>query len=234
MASNDINADQNPVNISSLRSLPSHLSPQNPRHHSPRAGKFNVDSSSRRIRSRYLSAFTEIGLDGAADITKYNTLNVAPIRPGSRVRWRSQVDIHELEQQENEGNRPETPRSVPTTTWHQYGSSTALVSRLSFLAVVLAIMIPVLHMSPLLYPGPTIIGAEAGPIAPRSGGDYDLEPTKLLPRQNNPADACLRWSHQSAIVNGTLYMYGGRAKEDSNQASNTWSELEPALKKDIC
>jgi hypothetical protein len=223
MASNDIDCNQSPSNISSLRSLPSHPSPQNSQHHSIRIGKSNVDSSSRRIRNRYKSAFTEIGLDGAADMTKCNMRNVTPTRPGLRVRWRSQVQIHEVEQQENEDSRPEIPHSVPTTTWHQYGSSAALVSRLSFLAVVLAIMIPVLHTSPLLYPGPTIIGAEAGPIAPRSARDYDLESTKLLPRQSNPADVCLRWSHQSAVVNGTLYMYGGRAKEDSNQASNTWS-----------
>ncbi|KAF7505668.1 hypothetical protein GJ744_000517 [Endocarpon pusillum] len=51
----------------------------------------------------------------------------------------------------------------------------------------------------------------------------DRAPTPLLPRQDNPADACLRWSHQSAVVNGTLYLYGGRAKRDSNQDSNTWN-----------
>jgi hypothetical protein len=180
-------------------------------------------NSSRRIRNRYKSAFTEIGLDGAADTTNSNYRDITSARPGPRVRWRSQVEIHEVEKQEEREMLPARPR-VSSKPWLQSGPSAAVISRLLFVAVILAIMIPVLHMSPLLYAGPTSLGAEAGPIAPHAARYDDLEFAQVTPRQASSVDACLRWSHQAAVVNGTLYLYGGRSKGDSNQASNTWSE----------
>lgn len=223
MALEDFNTSQHSSNLGAVHSPPSHRSLQNNRQRSSRVAKLEANSSSCRIRNRYKSAFTEVGLDGAADTTSGNMRNLTPTRPGSRVRWRSQVEIHEAEQQAERDMELESPRT-PLTITHPYGSSPKMLSRLSFLAVVLAIMIPVLHMSPFLHAGPAIIGAEAGPIAPNAARYYDLEATKLLPRQGNAADTCLRWSQQSAVVNGTLYLYGGRAKTDSNQASNQWSE----------
>ena len=228
MAFIDLTPDQDSSDPSSFRLPPPQFLSQSSRHQSSSVDDSEINSSSRRIRNRYKSAFTEIGLDEAADTTTSNLEHRRPTRPSSRVRWRSQVDIHEVEQQEEGDVKPEIRRTVPTTTWHHYGSSAAVLSRLSFVAVVLAIMIPVLHMSPLLYAGTTSIGAEAGPITPNPARYHDREPTQLSPRQDNPADACLRWSHQSAVVNGTLYLYGGRAKRDSNQDSNTWSELTPS------
>lgn len=192
---------------------------------------YEVDPSSRRIRNRYKSAFTEIGLDGAADTTNCNMRNFLDTRPGSRVRWRSQIDIQETEQQHERDFEPEISTAKSAATPHQYGSSATIVSRLSFLAVVLAIMIPVLHMSPLLQTGPAVLGAEAAPTTPMPGTHQNLESTRLHSRQDNAADICLRWSHQSAVVNGTLYLYGGRSKTDSNQASNTWSMLWPTYSK---
>ena len=224
MASIDQIPDQDSSDLSSFRLLPSQIPLHSSRHQSSDVEDSKINASSRRIRNRYKSAFTEIGLDGAAETTNANSQNLKPTRPSSRVRWRSQVEIHQVEQHEEGDVKPESRRAVPITTWHHHGSSAAVLSRLSFVAVVLAIMIPILHMSPLLYAGTTIVGAEAGPITPDPARYRDLESTHLLPRQDNPADACLRWSHQSAVVNGTLYLYGGRAKRDSNQNSNTWSK----------
>ncbi len=219
------NIDQNPSNLSILRSPPTRFPPHNLGHHTRKVEKVEVDSSSRRIRNRYKSAFTEIGLDGAADTTNCNIQNGTNTRPGSRVRWRSQVEIHETVQEDTQDSQQEISRTILPIRRHQYSLPAATLSRLSLVAVVLAIMIPILHMSPLLRAGPAIIGAEAGPISPPAARFDDLGSAQLLPRQSNPADTCLRWSHQSAIVNGTLYLYGGRAKTDSNQDSNTWSEL---------
>lgn len=205
-------------------------SAQTTRHQSHRGGRPEFTSSSHRIRSRYKSAFTEIGLDETPDPKSSSLQDDRLTRPGSRVRWRSQVEIHEMEQQEDADVRQDMiSRTTPATTWHQHGSSAAILSRLSFLAVVFAIMIPVLHMSPLLNAGPAILGAEAGPIAPNSLRNRNIDSTRLLSRQTNAADVCLRWSQQSAVVNGTLYLYGGRTKSDSNQASDTWSEWRPIL-----
>ncbi len=223
MASIDLTPDQGSSNVSSSHLPPSQFLSRSPRHQSSSAENSETTSSIHRIRNRYKSAFIETGLNEPADATNSDSQNHKPIRPSSRVRWRSQVEIHEVEQQGEQDVRPEVQRTVPTTIG-QHGSSAALLSRLSFVAVVLAIMIPILHMSPLLYAGTTSIGAEAGPITPHPARHRDLESTQLIPRQDNPADACLRWSHQSAVVNATLYLYGGRAKRDSNQNSNTWSE----------
>ena len=234
MTDNPFHTDQEALNLRDLTMPPSCLPPRHSEQFSPMAETPQVDSSSRRIRNRYKSAFTEIGLVEELDTTNCSMRNLLETRPGSRVRWRSQIDIHEVEQSKERDSEPETSRPVPTTTLDRYGSSAVLVSRLSFLAVVLAIMIPVLHMSPLLQTGPASLGAEAAPTAPMSANHQNIESTRLLPRQGNTVDTCLRWSHQSAVVNGTLYAYGGRAKTDSNQASNTWSELESAYIKDIC
>lgn len=131
-----------------------------------------------------------------------------------------------MDQQEDaDAGQHTIPCAAPAIAPHHHGSSAAgMLSRLSFLVVVLAIMIPVLHMSPLLNAGPAILGAEAGPISPNSLRHRDIDSTKLLSRQTDAADVCLRWSQQSAVVNGTLYLFGGRTKTDSNQVSDTWSE----------
>jgi hypothetical protein len=233
MADRHFSSDQETSNLSDLDLPLSYLSSQYSEQLSLRVETPQVDSSSRRMRNRYTSAFTEIGLDGEANTKDCNMRDLLETRPGSPVRWRSRTDIHETEQQKERDFKPALSCAIPIPTSHQYGSSATIVSRLSFLAVVLAIMIPVLHMSPLLQTGPAILGAQAAPTAPMSATYQNIEATRLLPRRANAADTCLRWSHQSAVVNGTLYMYGGRAKTDSNQASNTWSEFESARVKGL-
>src|SRR6202007_986502 len=44
-----------------------------------------------------------------------------------------------------------------------------------------------------------------------------------------PTDVCKRWSQQSALVNGTLYLYGGQSSTTSDQTSNTWNNNFLAL-----
>ena len=39
----------------------------------------------------------------------------------------------------------------------------------------------------------------------------------------DPTDICTRWSHQSALINGTVYIYGGRSSESAGQTDNTWN-----------
>ncbi|CAH0021846.1 unnamed protein product [Clonostachys rhizophaga] len=45
----------------------------------------------------------------------------------------------------------------------------------------------------------------------------------LSKRALSPVDVCLRWAHQAANVNGTLYIYGGEAREEEDQHENTWN-----------
>jgi hypothetical protein len=46
----------------------------------------------------------------------------------------------------------------------------------------------------------------------------------ILRRADSPTDVCTRWSHQSAIINGTLYVYGGMATTQTGQTANKWSK----------
>ncbi|GAB1735357.1 hypothetical protein NU219Hw_g2992t1 [Hortaea werneckii] len=45
----------------------------------------------------------------------------------------------------------------------------------------------------------------------------------LAKRSDSPTDVCFRWAQQSAIVNGTLYLYGGEATTQASQTSDTWN-----------
>lgn len=60
------------------------------------------------------------------------------------------------------------------------------------------------------------IGVEASALRRHTWKD-------IIRRDDSPTDVCKRWSHQSAVVNGTLYVYGGRSTQDENQKSNTWT-----------
>ncbi|KAI9824932.1 MAG: hypothetical protein M1832_001537 [Thelocarpon impressellum] len=63
-------------------------------------------------------------------------------------------------------------------------------------------------------------GVQAGALGTRSAHG---QAGQLVGRADSPTDVCVRFSHQSAIVNGTLYVYGGQAKKDANQISDTWN-----------
>jgi hypothetical protein len=51
----------------------------------------------------------------------------------------------------------------------------------------------------------------------------ESSPSSLFPRADSPTNVCFRWAQQSALVNGTLYLYGGQAKSDPTQDQNTWN-----------
>ncbi|KAF1809029.1 hypothetical protein P152DRAFT_404107 [Eremomyces bilateralis CBS 781.70] len=42
-------------------------------------------------------------------------------------------------------------------------------------------------------------------------------------RADSATEWCKKWSHQSAIVNGTMYIYGGRMSTSSAQTNDTWN-----------
>lgn len=57
-----------------------------------------------------------------------------------------------------------------------------------------------------------------------SGADAGVIPSDaLVERANSPVNICKRWAHQSALLNGTVYIYGGEAKTSSDQTDNTWN-----------
>lgn len=177
---------------------------------------------------RRTSAFVEVGL-GGEDAIIDGILKGVDSRPRMQVRFSNEVDIFEPKR------RAEVPRPDNCMSSSQLARSTTPyllppsrafpnMSRLFLLALLLAVAMPSFHNSPFFKAGISSIGATAGPIktAPRniiktlSGGH--------VKRADSPTDICTRWAQQSAIINNTLYIYGGQATTDAGQASNTWSE----------
>ncbi|EFQ97595.1 kelch repeat protein [Nannizzia gypsea CBS 118893] len=62
-----------------------------------------------------------------------------------------------------------------------------------------------------------------GCILPQQG-ILHADARTLARRDNTPTDVCKRWSQQTAVVNGTLYIYGGRSTTDANQKDKTWND----------
>ncbi|KAJ9648749.1 hypothetical protein H2199_000662 [Coniosporium tulheliwenetii] len=109
---------------------------------------------------------------------------------------------------------PSACRSLGFSTFH----------RLGILALVLLIAIPILHNTPILgKPEHTMLGARGGVIRRDAAGPAHVGEHELLKRQDTQTSICKRWSHQSAVVNGTLWVYGGRKMTDASQTSNHWN-----------
>ena len=170
----------------------------------------NVDEHGRRR-----SVFKEIGLndlDDASDITKQ-------VRPG-RVRFGSKVQVVESSDDDDEDpGELEEETSVIIKSPPPQMSRTLTYVRLSFFACLLACLIPAIQSSTFFQTKTMPIGAHAGPIPRESEAELVRRQTS-----SDPTDICKRWSQQSALVNGTLYLYGGRASTDASQTSNEWSK----------
>ncbi|KIW89070.1 uncharacterized protein Z519_10555 [Cladophialophora bantiana CBS 173.52] len=167
--------------------------------------------------TRRNSAFLEVGLGGEDAIVDSKLRRDS--RPKLQVRFRSDVDVAEPEAidwaESSPGDRATRPQMSP---------SFRTVPRLLFLALVLLLVVPSLHHSPLLVAGANPLDRRAGsPVV----GSWRRVKRKVPPgntkRENSPTVVCKRWSGQSALVNGTLYYYGGRATTSSDQTSNQWN-----------
>ncbi|KAI1759572.1 hypothetical protein GGR53DRAFT_527126 [Hypoxylon sp. FL1150] len=93
--------------------------------------------------------------------------------------------------------------------------STAGLHRLSMIALLIAIVLPTISYNNGRQKV-EISGADAGVIRPTR--------TPIIEhRDNSPTNVCTRWAGQSALINGTVYFYGGRSKMSGDQQSDTWN-----------
>ncbi|KAL9124829.1 MAG: hypothetical protein Q9217_005888, partial [Psora testacea] len=103
-------------------------------------------------------------------------------------------------------------------------STAFLPSRLLMLASTLLLTISLLYDTPLLAkPGPSIFGVKAGVIGKDVQRRALVDGRPVIPRADTNTDVCSRWSGQSALVNGTIYYFGGRATTQQGQADNQWN-----------
>lgn len=97
----------------------------------------------------------------------------------------------------------------------------SLMSRLGATALLLASVLSLLQGTGLFRQGSLPVqGAVAGVIPPEAHANFGVD---LSRRDDSPTNVCFRWAQQSAIVNGTLYLYGGQASQQQGQESNTWN-----------
>ena len=178
----------------------------------------------RRIR---VSHFREIGVD---DISQDL---VTRKRPHRRVRFQSNPSIFEASDEEEYPPQDATSTSASSITLNASVESSVPLStsysRLIAFTVFFASLLVLLHSSPLIgSPGDTKLGVEGGAVKGRGefvaeGIIQDRELVQRQDDQDDPTNYCKRWSQQSAMVNGTIYMYGGRKTTSSTQTSNEWN-----------
>jgi hypothetical protein len=184
---------------------------------------------------RRMSIFTEVGLvdedrireERSAIRTHGETLT--RLRPAKMLRFRSRNDIfndrgEKMEDDEDDwesvGDEDYANDSLPaiTTAPAQSFMPTKLY-RLGLFSVLLALMLPIIQLNPLKH-----VGVRGGAI-PTNSIQASAELSTLLRREDSPTDACRRFSGASAVVNGTLYMYGFRRMSKQQQKQDTWSAL---------
>ena len=180
-----------------------------------------------------MSIFTEVGLLNEDKIQQERSPipthghSLKKLRPAQMLRFRSRNDVINAENEhvdhdsdwesiydQDEAYTPLSPQPVLPV---QYTLSTKLY-RLAMFSVALALLLPLLQLNPM-----TRIGVR-GVHIPRATIQAESEHAMLSKRNNSATQVCKRFSGQSTIVNGTLYMYGFRTTTDSQQKDNTWSK----------
>jgi hypothetical protein len=159
------------------------------------------------------SVFLEVGLGGEDAIVDSKLRRES--RPKLQVRFRSKVEVVESEAVDLSSAPPLQGRPQP-----QMSPYFPTLPRLLLIALVIVLVAPSLHSSPLLT-------AKATPL--RRSSPVEVVARETLPgktkRDDTQTDVCTRFSGQSAVVNGTLYYYGGRKTTSAGQTSGEWSML---------
>ncbi len=189
---------------------------------------FSSTTSTSSLRRRS-SAFVEVGLEGADPIID-EKLKRTDSRSRLQVRFRSEVEAVKAEEIRSTIHLDKSTSDCevvsPSKTAYFQPPSFGFpnMPRLFLFALLLAVALPSLNNAPFFKAGVTPIGATAGPITTSPGKEIRTLPDELVRRADSPTAMCTRWSQQTAIINNTLYIYGGRASTTGGQTSNTWSK----------
>lgn len=179
---------------------------------------------------RRKSVFLEVGLEDEEKLRNERRPTPALIsarystKPRARaVRFRSNTDVFQDKHGEVEENSWESASDLDDDATSparlqslQTSTTTSGLFRFGFVAVIVGLMLSVCQMGPV---GP--LGVRGGAI-PRNPVE-STDRLQLSRREDTKTDVCTRWAGQSAIVNGTLYMYGFRTSTSPQQDSNTWT-----------
>ena len=190
---------------------------------------------------RRKSVFAEVGLVDEATIrtqrspapTSLSNPKRRLFRPSRIVRFRSRNEVFEESDEDAQSGSDSTDYStdsdMSSATQPRSNAGPTMFYRAGLLALVLAIMLPILQINPT-----SLIGVKGGAIPRRSIDSV------VVKREDTDTNICKRWAHQckysfpsfyrerrltsaATIVNGTVYIYGGRSTTDPRQTSDTWS-----------
>lgn len=181
---------------------------------------------------RRMSIFTEVGLvdedrireERSPVLTHGDSLKL--LRPAKLLRFRSRNSVLNEEKGTEDDDSDwesvydeddDATSSTSATVVQPQSNTAAKMYRLGLLSLMLALMLPILQLNPI-----SRVGAWGGVIPTNS--IQAGERSALVKREDSPTNVCTRWSGQSAVVNGTLYMYGFRTSTQAQQQSDTWSE----------
>jgi hypothetical protein len=181
-----------------------------------------------------MSIFTEVGLvdenrireERSAVRTHGETLKL--LRPAKMLRFRSRNDVfndrgEKLDDDEDDWesvcDEDDVSDSLPAMTAPAQSFMPTKLYRLGLFSVLLALMLPIMQLNPLKH-----VGVRGGAI-PTNSIQANAELSTLVSREDSSTDTCRRFSGASAVVNGTLYMYGFRKMSKQQQKQDTWSTL---------
>ena len=178
------------------------LTTQSPRAHdhgSTTSTNIAVLDSMTRLQRPRRSKFTEIDVDG--DDASHQSFPVSLSRTSS---CDSEVD-------------DASPSSSATPVF-------SLHPRLYLLTLLALIALPLLYDTRWFgMPATSVIGARAGVIKRSDITRRDSWANVWQKRADTNTDVCSRFSGQSALVNGTIYVYGGHATQQPGQNQSTWT-----------
>lgn len=171
------------------------------------------------LRPRRTSAFKETGL--------FQDQPQSSTRPVLKVRFRSKDEIFEIQSLKNHGLDYEHVQEDDRENLHFTSviqmapprQTTALIQRLGIVAFTLAVIITITQFTPFTSNTRPLFGASGAPFT------ETIQAVSLSKRVDDPTNYCKRWSQQSANVNGTLYVYGGRKLMAQGQKDDTWSKV---------
>lgn len=166
------------------------------------------------------SIFREIDVDGTVEKRRDS------IYPASAM----PIDMMEGDYYSFDGHGSRQEKGSPTPYLEEETElvlprRSPILFRLSFLAFMMLVSIPLLFDMPLIgKPGASIIGATAGVTRGSDAGGTSTRTALIAKRSDTSTDVCNRWAHASALVNGTIYVYGGHATTQQDQgATNSWT-----------
>jgi hypothetical protein len=176
-------------------------------------------------KPRRSSKFREVGLEYEfADPPALEDQTTR--RPAVRFDSKPKVHLIERERQDSATTTPGGEPSGPLQQSTGEGNLSSLSRNSSLMFRFATVVLVVASLLPFLRLGSTsaipLQGVEGGPIPFHAGRD-DGDVTLLSRQDDTSTDVCFRWAQQSALVNGTLYLYGGQASTEQGQDQNTWN-----------